>query len=178
MNIYPNMTNKIKETGNEKRKIRRKKKKASEYFTFLYHRRSFFLSKDISSNLLNSLKKFLLSLKGLKEMVVSFSCAHKFVNPKGLGYLLLFMPMAIGFTCMLHLWAFTFTGALSLMKFSCYLIYLMKILSQLSQVELFSYQSCIDFYFLYFDSSMNELVEKFNTAYDRHSRRGGRAAFM
>ncbi|KAJ7963469.1 COP9 signalosome complex subunit 6a [Quillaja saponaria] len=27
-------------------------------------------------------------------------------------------------------------------------------------------------------SSMNELVDKFNTAYDRHSRRGGRTAFM
>ncbi|CAL1404736.1 unnamed protein product [Linum trigynum] len=27
-------------------------------------------------------------------------------------------------------------------------------------------------------STMNELVEKFNTAYDRHSRRGGRTAFM
>ena len=25
---------------------------------------------------------------------------------------------------------------------------------------------------------MNELVDKFNTAYDRHSRRGGRTAFM
>lgn len=72
MNIYPHMTNKIKETGKKKRKNRRNKKKASEYFTFLYHRRSFVSSKDISSNLLNSLKVFLLSLKGLKEMVVSF----------------------------------------------------------------------------------------------------------
>jgi COP9 signalosome complex subunit 6 len=27
-------------------------------------------------------------------------------------------------------------------------------------------------------STMNELVDKFNTAYDRHSRRGGRTAFM
>lgn len=27
-------------------------------------------------------------------------------------------------------------------------------------------------------SAMNELVDKFNTAYDRHSRRGGRTAFM
>lgn len=72
MNIYPNMTNKIKETGKKKRKNRRNKKKASEYFTFLYHHRSFVSSKDISSNLLNSLKVFLLSLKGLKEMVVSF----------------------------------------------------------------------------------------------------------
>lgn len=27
-------------------------------------------------------------------------------------------------------------------------------------------------------SAMNELVDKFNIAYDRHSRRGGRTAFM
>ncbi|MBA0573785.1 hypothetical protein Golob_001042, partial [Gossypium lobatum] len=27
-------------------------------------------------------------------------------------------------------------------------------------------------------STMNELVDKFNTAYDRHSRRGGRTAFI
>ncbi|MBA0602863.1 hypothetical protein Gorai_003029 [Gossypium raimondii] len=31
---------------------------------------------------------------------------------------------------------------------------------------------------VYSCSTMNELVDKFNTAYDRHSRRGGRTAFI
>ena len=35
---------------------------------------------------------------------------------------------------------------------------------------------CKPFFFSH--STMNELVDKFNTAYDRHSRRGGRTAFM
>lgn len=34
------------------------------------------------------------------------------------------------------------------------------------------------FSFLSSCSGMNELVDKFNTAYDRHTRRGGRTAFM
>lgn len=35
-------------------------------------------------------------------------------------------------------------------------------------------------FFLYWSScsAMNDLVDKFNTAYDRHSRRGGRTAFL
>ena len=33
-------------------------------------------------------------------------------------------------------------------------------------------------YIYFFCSTMNDIVDKFNTAYDRHSRRGGRTAFI
>ncbi|RVW60742.1 COP9 signalosome complex subunit 6b [Vitis vinifera] len=56
---------------------------------------------------------------------------------------------------------------------------LISYLAMFTNCSRFNLQACFDISFWLFSfSTMNELVDKFNTAYDRHSRRGGRTAFI